>query len=314
MTGTERKVFQKYYPPDFDPKKLKKERGRKRGNQFVQRVMAPFNMQCNTCREYIYKGKKFNMRRETAEGESYLGLRIFRFYFRCPNCLAEISFKTDIENVDYTAEHGATRLFEAFKVYQEQEKEKELKEEAEKNDAMKMLEKRTKMSKAEMEATGKLEELQELSRRNLHTDPLKYLAELESRKQLSRDELLKLQAEEDEREIAMLMGLKKPKLDEKEEDGSSCESMSDDGLPYDPPGTSSTSSASNPVVPNSEPEAPTSSKSLYSSIRKQAASKPNSFLSGLVTKKPQSTGKLSVPIPSLSLAGLADYGSSSSEE
>lgn len=75
--------------------------------------------------------------------------------FRCPNCLAEISFKTDIENVDYQAEHGATRLFEAFKYYQEQEKAKEAKEEAEKNDPMKMLEKRTQMSRAEMEAVGK---------------------------------------------------------------------------------------------------------------------------------------------------------------
>lgn len=94
-------------------------------------------MQCNTCAEYIYKGKKFNMKRETAEGEFYLGLRIFRFYFkldsffrlyfsgffteqklRCPNCLAEISFKTDLENCDYQMEHGATRLFEAFKLYQ----------------------------------------------------------------------------------------------------------------------------------------------------------------------------------------------------
>ena len=33
------------------------------------------------------------MRRETAENELYLGLKIFRFYFRCPNCLAEITFK-----------------------------------------------------------------------------------------------------------------------------------------------------------------------------------------------------------------------------
>ena len=56
------------------------------------------------------------MKRETAEGESYLGLKIFRFYFRCPNCLAEITFKTDLENCDYQNEHGATRLFEAVKV------------------------------------------------------------------------------------------------------------------------------------------------------------------------------------------------------
>ena len=76
--------------------------------------------------------------------------------FRCPNCLAEISFKTDIENVDYSAEHGATRLFEAFKHYQAKEREKEAKEEAEKNDPMKMLEKRTQASRAEMEALGKL--------------------------------------------------------------------------------------------------------------------------------------------------------------
>ncbi len=35
------------------------------------------------------------MRRETAFGEEYLNLRIFRFYFRCPNCLAEITFKAN---------------------------------------------------------------------------------------------------------------------------------------------------------------------------------------------------------------------------
>lgn len=111
-------------------------------------------MQCNTCREYIYKGKKFNMRRETAEGEYYLGLRIFRFYFRCPNCLAEITFKTDLEKCDYQQEQGATRLFEAFKLYQDQEKAKEAKEEEDKKNPMKMLEKRTKLSRAEMEALG----------------------------------------------------------------------------------------------------------------------------------------------------------------
>ncbi|OZC09489.1 hypothetical protein X798_03446 [Onchocerca flexuosa] len=148
MTGTERK---KYYPPDFDPSKIPRAKGQ-RNRQFVQRVMAPYNMQCDTCHEYIYKGKKFNMRRETAEGETYLGLKIFRFYFRCPNCLAEITFKTDLENCDYQQEHGATRLFEAFKLYQQEEKAKETKEEEEKKDPMKMLEKRTKMSRAEMEA------------------------------------------------------------------------------------------------------------------------------------------------------------------
>uniref|UniRef100_A0A1I8EAI7 Splicing factor YJU2 n=1 Tax=Wuchereria bancrofti TaxID=6293 RepID=A0A1I8EAI7_WUCBA len=201
MTGTERKVFQKYYPPDFDPSKIPRAKGQ-RNRQFVQRVMAPYNMQCDTCHEYIYKGKKFNMRRETAEGETYLGLKIFRFYFRlvllsdfifrlvsqieklllfqnlCPNCLAEITFKTDLENCDYRQEHGATRLFEAFKLYQQEEKAKETKEEEEKKDPMKMLEKRTKMSRAEMEALGKLEELQETNRRHETFGPDQYFQNL----------------------------------------------------------------------------------------------------------------------------------------
>lgn len=163
MTGTERKVFQKYYPPDFDPSKIPRAKGQK-NRQFVQRVMTPYNMQCLTCHEYIYKGKKFNMKRETVEGETYLGLRLFRFYFRCPNCLAEITFKTDLENCDYKEEHGAKRLFEALKVYQDAEKKKEEKEAEDAKDPMKMLEKRTMMSRQEMEALGDLEDLQEVSR------------------------------------------------------------------------------------------------------------------------------------------------------
>uniref|UniRef100_A0A0R3RG61 Splicing factor YJU2 n=1 Tax=Elaeophora elaphi TaxID=1147741 RepID=A0A0R3RG61_9BILA len=201
MTGTERKVFQKYYPPDFDPSKIPRAKGQ-RNRQFVQRVMAPYNMQCDTCHEYIYKGKKFNMRRETADGETYLGLKIFRFYFRCPNCLAEITFKTDLENCDYQQEHGATRLFEAFKLYQQEEKAKETKEEEEKKDPMKMLEKRTKMSRAEMEALGKLEELQETNRRHETFGPDQYFQNLVG----AQAEALRLQEEEDEKFIQKLYG------------------------------------------------------------------------------------------------------------
>ncbi|CAG9536596.1 unnamed protein product [Cercopithifilaria johnstoni] len=201
MTGTERKVFQKYYPPDFDPSKIPRAKGQ-RNRQFVQRVMAPYNMQCDTCHEYIYKGKKFNMRRETADGETYLGLKIFRFYFRCPNCLAEITFKTDLENCDYQQEHGATRLFEAFKLYQQEEKAKETKEEEEKKDPMKMLEKRTKMSRAEMEALGKLEELQETNRRHETFGPDQYFQNLVK----AQAEALRLQEDDDEKFIQKLYG------------------------------------------------------------------------------------------------------------
>ncbi|KAK0417168.1 hypothetical protein QR680_012862 [Steinernema hermaphroditum] len=210
MTGTERKVFQKYYPPDFDPSKIPKAKGR-RNHQFVQRVMAPYNMQCNTCNEYIYKGKKFNMRRETAEGENYLGLKIFRFYFRCPSCAADITFKTDLENCDYQQEHGATRLFEAVKLFQQQEKEKELREEEESKDQMKMLEKRTKASRAEMEAMGKIEDLQEISRRNEGVDALTVLEVGKS-----TNEMLKEQEQRDEELIQRIMSDKKKAVAEVE--------------------------------------------------------------------------------------------------
>lgn len=51
------------------------------------------SFRCKTCGEYIYKGKKFNARKETVQNELYLGLPIFRFYIKCTRCLAEITFK-----------------------------------------------------------------------------------------------------------------------------------------------------------------------------------------------------------------------------
>ncbi|GMS89289.1 hypothetical protein PENTCL1PPCAC_11464 [Pristionchus entomophagus] len=204
MTGTERKVFQKYYPPDFDPTKLPRAKQPK-NRQWVQRVMTPFNMRCNTCNEYIYKGKKFNMKREPAD-EFYLGMRIWRFYFKCPNCLADISFKTDLENCDYQAENGATRLFEAFKLWKDQEKLKEAKEEEDSKDPMKQLEKRTKISRAEMEAMGKLDEMQELNRRHEEaaTTIDSYLEKTDVR--LTMAQALKRQEEIDEYEVRSIFG------------------------------------------------------------------------------------------------------------
>lgn len=58
---------------------------------FSKKIIYKF-YRCNTCGEYIYKGKKFNARRETVEDSDYLGLSLFRFYIRCPGCLAEITF------------------------------------------------------------------------------------------------------------------------------------------------------------------------------------------------------------------------------
>ncbi|KAM4887167.1 splicing factor YJU2 isoform 1-T1 [Thomomys bottae] len=198
---SERKVLNKYYPPDFDPSKIPKLKLPK-DRQYVVRLMAPFNMRCKTCGEYIYKGKKFNARKETVQNEVYLGLPIFRFYIKCTRCLAEITFKTDPENTDYTMEHGATRNFQAEKLLEEEEKrvQKE-REDEELNNPMKVLENRTRDSKLEMEVLENLQELKDLNQRQAHVD---FEAMLRQHR-LSQEERRQQQEEEDERETAALL-------------------------------------------------------------------------------------------------------------
>lgn len=167
---SERKVLNKYYPPDFDPSKIPRLHLPK-DRQYTVRLMAPCNMRCKTCGEYIYKGKKFNARKETVQGEEYLGIKIFRFYIKCTRCLAEITFKTDPQNADYIVEHGATRNFQALKLAEEQaEREQKDLEEEEAGNPMKLLENRTKASKREMEIIESLEELRDLNQRQARVD------------------------------------------------------------------------------------------------------------------------------------------------
>lgn len=198
---SERKVLNKYYPPDFDPAKIPKLKLPK-DRQYVVRLMAPFNMRCKTCGEYIYKGKKFNARKETVQNEVYLGLPIFRFYIKCTRCLAEITFKTDPENTDYTMEHGATRNFQAEKLLEEEEKrmQKE-REEEELNNPMKVLENRTKDSKLEMEVLENLQELKELNQRQANVD---FEAMLQQYKEYE-EERKRREQEEDEQEMKAML-------------------------------------------------------------------------------------------------------------
>ena len=41
--------------------------------------------------------------------------QVFRFYFRCNACAAEMTMKTDPEHADYTVEQGATRNYEPWR-------------------------------------------------------------------------------------------------------------------------------------------------------------------------------------------------------
>lgn len=167
---SERKVLNKYFPPEYDPEKFPSlEQLAKKSN--TVRLMAPFSMRCATCGEFIYKSKKFNARKENAN-ETYLGIQIFRFYIRCPNCAAEITFKTDPKNTDYSVECGAIRNFEPWKEEKQQELEAaKRRAEEEQANPLKALENKTYDSRREIEIFEALDEIRAINARNSKLDP-----------------------------------------------------------------------------------------------------------------------------------------------
>ncbi|KAK3869218.1 hypothetical protein Pcinc_025466 [Petrolisthes cinctipes] len=186
---SERKVLNKYYPPDFDPSKIPRARC-PRNRQFTVRLMVPCNIKCYTCGEYIAKGKKFNARKEDVENMTYLGVRIYRFYIKCPGCLAEISFRTDPESTDYVIEAGAHRNFQALKLAEEQaaREEREAREEIESN-PMLLLENRTQQSQYEMEVLESLEDLREMNERHAGIDPGEIAQRYQAERNMSQEQI-----------------------------------------------------------------------------------------------------------------------------
>ena len=127
-------------------------------------MMMPMSVMCHTCGEFIYKGTKFVMRKENVIGETYLGIQIFRFAWRCPKCSSELSFVTDPKNHDYLAEKGCKRTYEPWKAReQEAARLAAAREETEAGNAMKALENRTLDSKREMDILAALDEARALN-------------------------------------------------------------------------------------------------------------------------------------------------------
>jgi hypothetical protein len=162
---SERKVLTKYYPPDFDPSKITRQRGPKNAGPKLMtvRLMAPYSMKCTHCGEFIYKGRKFNARKETTD-QKYYNIAIFRFYIRCTRCSGEITFKTDPKNMDYECERGAKRNFEPWregKLDEETEEERldRIEREEAERDAMKELETKVLDAKTEMAIADALDEI-----------------------------------------------------------------------------------------------------------------------------------------------------------
>lgn len=175
----ERKVLNKYYPPDFDPSKIPKRIALK-NDQMKVRMMLPMSVRCKTCGSYMYKGTKFNCRMEDVKDDTYLGIKKFRFYFKCTKCSAELIMKTDPQNSDYEMEAGGTRNFEPWREADEaKEAAKKQREQEEMGDAMKALENRTLDSRMEMDILSALDEMKSMRARQAALDPTQVLSALQ---------------------------------------------------------------------------------------------------------------------------------------
>lgn len=177
----ERKVQNRYVPPDFDPSILPKSK-RDYSKLIEVRMMLPFSIQCLTCGEYMYRGKKFNSKKESINDDFYLGVRKFRFYIKCCVCSAELTFKTDPKNADYEMEGGGTRNFELWRDTQEAvDTAAKEREEEDNQDVMKSLENRTLDSKLEMDILDALDEMKAINQRHERVDTNALITHLKGR-------------------------------------------------------------------------------------------------------------------------------------
>lgn len=180
---SERKVLNKYIPPDFDPdrmaekrkllKKIEKRRNKEKNknkpkkNLMNIRMMYPFTLQCSKCKGFTYVGTKFNSRVEKIPDEHYLNMPIWRFYGKCSECRNEIIFKTDPKNGDYVLVSGGIRTYDANK---EQEIADNLYREnniIREEDKIENTEKQSYNALMELKRNEQLEELQNINKRNV---------------------------------------------------------------------------------------------------------------------------------------------------
>ncbi|CAE7549729.1 yju2 [Symbiodinium microadriaticum] len=207
-----------YYPPDFDASKLMPVKALKpKGPQTMNiRMMFPFTMVCDSCKEYNYTGTKFTAKVEQIKRESYLGLKVYRFYGRCRHCWSEFTFKTDPKNSDYTMESGGKRTYEAWK--DADAMESQLKQEREKEaaqDQMKALEQKAVDVQSEMQRLEDLDAIRTMNKRMGNRDQsiqgaLDYLFKQEEARSADEEKLSKAEMEE-------LKGFKEEKERFKEE-------------------------------------------------------------------------------------------------
>uniref|UniRef100_A0A5S6QFL2 Coiled-coil domain-containing protein 130 homolog n=1 Tax=Trichuris muris TaxID=70415 RepID=A0A5S6QFL2_TRIMR len=114
----ERKGTNKYYPPDYDPRKggLNKWQGthalRERARKLhlgilIIRFEMPFNVWCEGCNNHIGMGVRYNA--EKKKVGNYYSTPIYQFRMKCHLCDNHFEIKTDPKNFDYELVSGLRR-------------------------------------------------------------------------------------------------------------------------------------------------------------------------------------------------------------
>ncbi|CAH1417478.1 unnamed protein product [Lactuca virosa] len=129
----ERKVLNKYYPPDFDPAKIPRM---PKNQQMKVRMMLPMSIRCT------------------------LAATIFT------EAQTEITIKTDSQNSDYVVESGATRNYEHWRAEDEVKEEQRRRDAKEIGDPMKSSENRRIDSNRHMKILSALDEIKSMNSRH----------------------------------------------------------------------------------------------------------------------------------------------------
>lgn len=115
----ERKGTNKYYPPDFDPKKhgslagyhgqhpLRERASKMHLGILVIRFEMPYNIWCGGCNNPIGMGVRYNA--EKSKIGMYYTTPIYKFRMKCHLCDNYLEIKTDPANHDYVIISGARR-------------------------------------------------------------------------------------------------------------------------------------------------------------------------------------------------------------
>ncbi|XP_017077239.2 coiled-coil domain-containing protein 130 homolog [Drosophila eugracilis] len=207
----ERKGQNKYYPPDYDPKKggLNKFQGthalRERARKIhlgiiIIRFEMPYNIWCDGCKNHIGMGVRYNA--EKTKVGMYYTTPVFKFRMKCHLCDNHFEIQTDPGNLDYVILSGARRQENRWDPLQNEQVVPESKEVQKRlfDDAMYKLEHQAKDAKAGADAKPVLQKLVE---RNMSVWDDSYMANCRLRAEFRQQKQeIKGQQEQDRKLLA----------------------------------------------------------------------------------------------------------------